>query len=342
MTEHLEIANTLARAFDLPGQPLEVTLLKGGHINVTLLAHHDAGAFVHQRLNPYVFPDLPALSDNVARICERLEARWGAQRTLRVRRTGDRTPYFVDAHDHWWRTTDYIPDARVPDPGRLEEVALSARAFGEFASALADLDPAPADTIKRFHDLPRRLEALEAATRENAAGRRAHVQAELERARALADDVLALLAAVGLERLPQRVVHNDAKLANVLLNHAGAIVVDLDTVMVGPLLNDVGELLRTAAHTSEEDEPDASTVRVDAERYAAVIEGFAAGTGDLLTGAERDSFKAAGPYLALENGVRFLADHLQGDKYFRVSREGHNLDRARVQLEVTAQLLRFA
>ena len=342
MNEHFHTAVTLATAFGLPGQPLDVHLLKGGHINQTLLAYHDQGAFVHQRLNGYVFPDLPALCDNVARICERLESLWGAHRTLRVRRTPNATPYFVDEHGQWWRSTDYIPDARMPDSNSLQEIEQSSRAFGEFAAALADLDPLPADTIARFHDLPRRLEALHAATAENAAGRRAQVRPELEQAEVLAADVLALLASVGLERLPQRVVHNDAKLANVLLNHAGAIIVDLDTTMVGPLLNDVGELLRTAAHTSEEDEPDASTVRVEPERYAAVVEGFAAGAGDLLTAAERESFKAAGPYLALENGVRFLADHLNGDKYFRISREGHNLDRARVQFEVTAQLLRLA
>ncbi len=343
MSHELNIAQELAVAFQLPGSPTSVGLLKGGHINQTLLASHNhGGAFVHQKLNPFVFPDLPALSDNVARICDCLSEKMGAARALQVRRTPAGLPYHIDAHGDWWRCTNFIDGARVPNPNKLDEVFLSAQAFGEFVRALVGLEPAPKDTIARFHDLPRRLAALEESIHQNVVGRAASVQSEIAQADDLANDVLALLKEVGHDALPRRIVHNDAKLPNVLLTSAGPVVVDLDTTMLGPLLNDVGEFLRTAAHTSEEDDPDASSVRVEPERFAAIVDGFVLGAGDVVTSAERNSFKAAGPYMALENGVRFLSDHLNGDTYFSISRPNHNLDRARVQFAVAGQLLKLA
>jgi hypothetical protein len=138
------------------------------------------------------------------------------------------------------------------------------------------------------------------------------------------------------------VVHNDCKLNNLLFDdHSGEAlcVVDLDTVMPGPVLFDFGELARTAACPAAEDERDLERVRLDSALFGALAAGFVAGARGLLGAEEIRALALAGPLMALENGVRFLTDHLDGDRYFRVARPGHNLDRARAQLRLAERML---
>jgi len=116
-------------------------------------------------------------------------------------------------------------------------------------------------------------------------------------------------------------------------------VIDLDTVMEGTALADFGDLARTAACPCDEDERDLDRVDFDLERFEALARGYLAGAGAALSPAERRALPLAGPLLALENAVRFLADHVAGDVYFRVHRGGHNLDRARAQGRLAERML---
>ena len=137
-------------------------------------------------------------------------------------------------------------------------------------------------------------------------------------------------------------MHNDCKLNNLLFDDRtgeALCVVDLDTVMPGTVLFDFGELARTGACPAAEDERDLDRVRVDPELFRALANGFTAGARGLLEQREIRALALAGPLMALENGVRFLTDHLEGDRYFRIARPGHNLDRARAQLRLAARML---
>ena len=132
-------------------------------------------------------------------------------------------------------------------------------------------------------------------------------------------------------------VHHDCKVNNVMLDDRtgeGLCVIDLDTVMQGNVLSDFGELVRTSVSPAPEDETDLARIRLDLSRFEAVARGYLAGTGDLLGPGERRLLPLAGPMFALMNAIRFLTDHLEGDVYFRVHREGHNLDRACAQLRL--------
>ncbi len=148
-----------------------------------------------------------------------------------------------------------------------------------------------------------------------------------------------LLAAADL---PCRVVHNDAKAGNVLLDAATGepvAVIDLDTVMMGTLLHDVGDLIRSGATHAAEDAAAEAPVAVDVAQFTALVEGFAAGLAPVgLAPGERGRFVAAGLVITFEQGLRFLADHLAGDRYYRIQRPGQNLDRARVQFRLAAAL----
>ncbi len=261
------------------------------------------------------------------------------RRCLQLVPTRDGLPFHVAPDGGTWRTFRFLEGARSRDtiegPTQAFEVA---RAFGRFAAALRDLPPPPlAITIPDFHDLRSRFEAFQRAVEADSHHRAASVPAEIDRAAAWFHDLERLLAERGFEGLPRRVVHNDCKINNVMLDEAsgeGLCVIDLDTVMDGTVLCDFGELVRTGTSRSPEDEVDLGSIHFELELFRAATRGYLAGAAPLLSAEEIGILPLSGPVMALENAIRFLTDHLEGDVYFRVHREGHNLDRFRAQLRL--------
>jgi aminoglycoside phosphotransferase (APT) family kinase protein len=347
-----DLLREIGSSFAIPGQFRAGGRHGSGHIHDTfVVAYEESGRrrrYVHQRLNSGVFRDPEQLMQNLLRVTqhlrERLEALGHAdaeRRTLRLVPTRAGRPFHVDAEGRYWRTLHYVEGTRSVDS--IESAAQAyevARAFGAFAGLLDDLGPpALAEPIPHFHDLGRRVEALERAAADDPHGRARGVAAELENARRQHAD--AQLALDDLGPLPRRVVHNDCKVNNLLLDEAtgeGLCVIDLDTVMEGTLLCDFGELVRTGACPASEDERDLTRIGFDLERFAALARGYRQGLGARVGAAELRGLPFAGPTLALENAVRFLTDHLEGDVYFRIRREGHNLDRARAQLQLATRM----
>jgi Ser/Thr protein kinase RdoA (MazF antagonist) len=253
----------------------------------------------------------------------------------------------VDAAGGFWRTFRFVEDARgfdaIESPVQAFEAA---RAFGTFAAMLADLPPPPLHaTIPHFHDLGRRVEAFEAAVRGDACGRAGAARVEVEALRRRVGELELELAALDVMALPRRVVHHDCKLNNLLFDREGRealCVIDLDTVMEGNLLSDFGELVRTATCRAPEDERDLARVNFDLALFEPLARGYVAGTGRLLTQQERRALPVAGRLFGLMNAVRVHTDHLKGDVYYRIHREGHNLDRARAQLRLADRMLEHA
>jgi Ser/Thr protein kinase RdoA (MazF antagonist) len=342
-----DAALAAARAFALPAPPARAAPLVRGRIHdsyvVTCDAPSGARRFVLQRINERVFAEPAALMENVARVTGhvyRMLAAAGApdphRRTLTLVPAHDGRPTARDDAGGWWRAYAFIEDS-VPfrAPADVRQAREAARAFGEFQRLLADL-PGPRlhETIADFHATPRRVEALEDAVRADPHGRASGIRDELahvHRLRGLADALLSLHRA---GELPERITHNDTKLDNVLFDArsgAALCVVDLDTVMPGLAAYDFGDLVRSCA-APREDAADAANPRIDLALYEALLRGYLEGTGGLLTPAERDVLPVACQVIAFELGVRFLTDHVLGDVYFRTTRPGQNLTRARLQL----------
>ena len=220
--------------------------------------------------------------------------------------------------------------------------AASAHAFGKFQRLLSDF---PAETlhevIPRFHDTSDRLRQFREALARDEKGRAASVQEEIAFALSYADRVGVITDAIADGSVPLRVTHNDTKLNNVMLDeetHEGVCVIDLDTVMPGSLLYDFGDALRFGASTGAEDEIDLSKIEFDLTYFEAFTEAFLAEMGSDMTSRERELLPFSAQLMTLECGMRFLTDYLNGDTYFRIHREHHNLDRCRTQFKLVADI----
>jgi Ser/Thr protein kinase RdoA (MazF antagonist) len=350
-----DAAARILGAFATAAGPARAERLGSGHIHDTFAVEVDSGGarrrYVLQRLHTGVFPDPEGLMRNLVRVTAHLAAQLAREgvadrerRALALVPTREGRAFHRDAAGAYWRCFPFVEGSVAVDAAPSPAQAFAAaRAFGAFAAALADLEGPPlAEVIPHFHDLPRRLAALESVLGDDPCGRARSVAAEAQAARAGAERLGRRLAWAGAGEIPRRIVHNDCKVNNVLLDARtgeALCVIDLDTVMEGSLLADFGDLARTAACPAPEDERDLERVRLDLDRFEALARGYLAGAGAILTPSERAALPLAGPLLALENAVRFLADHVAGDRYFRIHRPGHNLDRARAQLRLAARML---
>jgi hypothetical protein len=343
-------ARAALERFAAPGRPVSLEPFAKGLINHSWVATLDScGAerrYLLQQINRHVFHRPEDVVENMQRITRHVAARIARDgegdpaRSVQVLiATHDGRPSHLDAAGETWRLVPWIEGTRALDSATSEADAYeAARAFGRFERQLLDL-PAPAlhATIPGFHDTPARLVAFERVVREDPRGRAREtkdaIAAVLDR-RPLAT---ALASAAARGEIHERPVHNDAKIANVLFDAQGAealCVVDLDTTMPGVAPHDFGDLVRSAVSDSAEDEPDLGRVRLRQPVFAALARGFLAGGGGGLSQAERALLVAGALVIVYEQAVRFLADYLDGDRYYRTTRARHNLDRARTQLRL--------
>jgi aminoglycoside phosphotransferase (APT) family kinase protein len=338
----------------VPGhEPAAFDPLGSGHIHATLRVRYADGHddIVLQQLNEHVFPDVEAVTHNVLKVTDHLRAQApdaDPRRVLRALRSAKGDALVRDAEGVPWRGYLYVSDTLSYDVVPTHALAeRAAYAFADFVRLLGSMDVSSlAVPLPGFHDLGGRLGQLEAAVSADRAGRLSAVARELEAVREVGAAIAEALASAGAGQLPQHAVHNDCKVNNLLFDAATnepICVVDLDTVMPGPLLVDFGELVRTATCSAAEDERDLALVDFDEERFAALARGYVAGLGgaDALepfaTPAELETLWLGGPWMAVENAARFLADHLDGDLYFPARRADHNLIRTRAQLHLAEQ-----
>jgi len=330
--------------FQVPGRFLSAEPYGTGHINDTYCVRFDQrGAtvrYIVQRINHNVFKNPVALMDNIQRVTGHLQARvTDARRALTLIPTHDGQPVHRDQAGNYWRCYIFIENARTYDAVETPQQAFeAAKAFGRFQQMLADL-PAPRlnETIPDFHHTPKRFAAFEAALAADSCNRAQSAHPEIEcalRHKAITD----LLLRAGL---PERTTHNDTKFNNVMLDDVtgeGICVIDLDTVMPGLVLYDFGDQVRTTTSPAKEDERDLTKVRMQMPMFEALVRGYLESAGSFLTEAEISYLPFAGKLITFEIGIRFLTDYLSGDTYFKVHRDGQNLDRCRTQFRLVESL----
>jgi Ser/Thr protein kinase RdoA (MazF antagonist) len=346
----LDRVRSAARQFEIDGEFLGAQPFGSGHINDTYRVMLQSGgkSFFHilQRVNRNIFKNPDALMQNIQRVTAHLSAQMADhpdrdRRVLRLIPTRNGNAWHVDEDGDYWRAYYYIAGARTYDAVENTEQAFqAARAFGHFQDLLASLPrPRLIDTIPDFHNTPKRFEALLAAISADTANRAVLARPEIEFA--LAHEPVASILQDA--NLPERVTHNDTKFNNVMLDDAtgeGICVVDLDTVMPGLAPHDFGDMVRTTTSPTAEDEQDLSKVTMQFPMFEALVRGYLSSAGAFLTSDERKLLAFSGRLITFEIGIRFLTDHLSGDTYFKIHREGHNLDRCRTQFKLLQSIER--
>ncbi len=329
--------------FALSGEPVSLAAYGSGHINSTYLAVCDDGArYILQQINTAVFHDPEALMQNIELVTSHLRARVsdprGVLRIIPSRGGGS----FVVENGKYWRVYALVSDSVCYQAADRTLFYESAVAFGRFQNLLADFPVSQLiETIPHFHDTPARFNAFLRAVERNASGRRGQAQSEIEFVLSHESFMHTLTDLQKSGGLPVRVTHNDTKINNVLFDaktNRALCVIDLDTVMPGLSVNDFGDAIRFGASTAAEDERNLSRVHFDIGLYGAYVEGYLSTCGRSLTKAETAMLPVGAKMMALECGMRFLADHIEGDGYFHISRENQNLDRARTQFQLVRQM----
>lgn len=339
--------------FAFPGTFVEAIPYGNGHINDTYrLTFEQNGRpvyYILQRMNHKVFQKPEELMENIegvtAWLKKKIQENGGDiyRETLNVIPSADGKAWCVDDTGEYWRAYYFIENALCLDQAAgAQDFYESAVAFGHFQRLLSDY---PADTLHEtipdFHNTPDRFRKFRAAVEADVCGRAAAVQDEIRFVMEREAFTHTLMDRLAEGKLPLRVTHNDTKLNNIMLDgktRKGICVIDLDTVMPGLSVNDFGDSIRFGASTGAEDEPDLTKISCDLSLFEAYTKGFIEGCAGALTEEELNQLVNGAKMMTLECGIRFLTDYLEGDHYFKIHRDGQNLDRCRTQFKLVADM----
>ncbi len=339
----MTIFDKLEKAY---GVSLLPELYGNGHINKTYITKEKPRLII-QEINTGIFKDPEAMMENIlsvtGHIAKKLEAEGKdkARYTLTVVPTADGR-FFTEIDGKFFRAYRFIEGSVCYDLVTPETLKKAGAAFGAFQNYLADF-PAEtlAEVIPNFHNTPARFATFLASIEKDAAGRAAEDAEEIAFFRAHEAFMHIVTDRLADGRIPLAVTHNDTKINNILFDAQTAdalAVIDLDTVMPGSRLYDFGDALRTGAATAAEDEEDLSLVGFDEAKFEAFTRGYLSAVGNALSKDEIDLLPESALLLTLECGMRFLTDDLDGDVYFRIHKDRHNLIRARNQIKQAKEI----
>ncbi len=344
--------NGISKKFKLCGEYSSCEPYGEGHINETFLLKTTCGGEEHkyilQRVNSNLFKDVKSLMNNICAVTEfsreKITARGGDpdRESLTVVKTTDGADFYCDG-ENYFRVYLFIDKATsyqvVEKPEHFYE---SAVAFGNFANLLAEFDASKLyEPLPDFHNTVKRFKNLELAIEQNKAGRKDSVKAEIEFALARKNITGTIVEKLASGEIPCKVTHNDTKLNNVLIDDAtgkALCVIDLDTIMPGTICYDFGDSIRFGCNPAAEDEKDLSKVNFDISLFEQYVKGYMSALRPSMTKAEAENLAMGAILMTYECGIRFLSDYLDGDVYFHVKREGHNLDRARTQFKLVSDM----
>ena len=318
-----------------------------GHINDTYLT--STGNHILQRINTAIFKDPQRLMDNIEKVTEFLRKKIVAEggnpdrETLTVIKTLDGKNFYRYDDEHYFRVYKFIKDTiTIENSKSPADLFAAGKGFGHFQKLLDDFPVESLyETIEDFHNTPKRVEALKTAIVENRAGRASLVQGEIEFALENASFADKVVSQISNGSIPLRVTHNDTKINNILFDkdtRQAVCVIDLDTVMPGSALYDFGDALRIGASTAAEDETDLDKVFFNEAAFEGFAKGYFSEMKDSLTESEIALLPFSAKLLTYECGIRFLTDYLNGDTYFKIHHEHHNIERARNQFKLVSDI----
>jgi len=339
--------------FQIPGDFIDVTPYGSGHIHDTYVSRfmtvNGVSRYIHQRINQKVFHEPEKLMRNIERVTAHLRRKIIAvggdaeRETLNLIPALDGKCFHRSDNGSYWRTFAFIEGARTYDTVENRNMVYEVGyAFGKFQHLMADLLGEPLhETIPDFHNTPKRFQMFVQSLEKDVVNRARSVTKEIEFVKNRAHEVSLVLDLFKQGKIPERIAHNDTKFNNVMIDDQtkkALCVIDLDTVMPGLSTYDFGDSVRMGASTAAEDERDLSKVSLDLEMFNGLACGYLDACRTFLTSSEMDYLPFASKLMTFECGMRFLTDYLDGDIYFKIKRENHNLDRCRTQFKMVEDM----
>jgi len=346
----LETLKTVSAQYELPGTLLEYAHCNNGHINDTyhvkyLNGDEPVDEYIFQKINGFVFKEPLKVMGNIKEITTHVKARKSTADCDIISYFDNREGRnFTVLEGNYWRVCHYVRNSVSHETAEDPKVLRSAGyAFGRFQQLLSDLPMDRLhDTIPDFHNTRKRMDDFFEMVDRDPLGKAKEVTEDIRffaRNREIASKLICMQEA---GELPLRVTHNDTKYNNILMDKTTCeplCVIDLDTVMPGLSMYDFGDAIRFAANTAVEDEADLSKVGLNMVNYEEFTSGFILASRDFLSEKEIENMALGAIVITIELASRFLADHLDGDKYFRIHRPNHNLERARCQIKLAQDMM---
>ena len=332
---------TIVGRFNIEGAVAEIKPLGAGFINDTFTVRTagDTPDYILQRKNKQIFPDVPAMMDNIVAVTDHLRKKVAAaggdtlREVLTVIFTHDGKAYTVH-EDEYWTMCLYIEGSVTYERADTPALAFKGgEGIGKFHSQLADFTTPLAETIKGFHNIRFRFEQWDASVARDAAGRCKDLKEEIGWIESRRKEMSDFWALVENGTIPMRVTHNDTKISNILFDEKGEVlcVIDLDTVMSSTSLNDFGDAIRSFTNTGAEDDRNLANVSMSMEMFRAYAEGYLSQRKHTMSESEKQWLAFGARYITYEQVLRFLMDYIDGDTYYRISSPDHNLVRTHAQ-----------
>ncbi len=331
----------IAGRFALEGEIRKIESLGQGFINDTFIIRSSEGApdYILQRKNHAIFPDVPAMMDNILKVTAHIRKQVVAQggdplrEVMTIVLTKEEGKPYVIVDGEYWTVSVFIADTIAYDRADTPELARKGgEGIGKFQAQLADFTEPLHETIPGFHDMAFRFKQWDEVLAADPVGRKAQLEQEIGWIESRRQEMLEFRKLIG-PVLPVRVTHNDTKINNVLFDKQGNVlcVIDLDTVMNASPLNDYGDAIRTYTNTGAEDDRDLKKVGMSMEMFEAYTDGYLSQQAAKLCQAEIDYLAFGARYIVFEQVLRFLMDYIDGDRYYRIASPDHNLIRTHAQ-----------
>ena len=335
---------SIVAQFNIEGNVTEVKPLGNGLINTTYKVVTEGAApdYVLQHVNNAIFPDVEMLMGNIVAVTGHIRAKYEAagvddiaRKVLSFVQAKDGKYFYFDG-EKYWRVMVFIPDTISQSAVTPESSYIVGETFGNFQAMLADIPVQLGETIKDFHNMEFRLWQLREAVKENKVGRLAEVQWLVDELEKRAEVMCKGEQLHREGKLAKRICHCDTKVDNILFDQDGKVlcVIDLDTVMPNFNFSDFGDFLRSAANTGKEDDKDLDNVNFNMDIFKAFTEGYLKSARCFLTPLEIENLPYAAALFPYMQPVRFLADYINGDTYYKTQYAEHNLVRSKAQFKL--------
>lgn len=336
----------LMNLYGIRGEIKEYRQLTNGHINETYYVVVNDNEYIFQKINSYVFRNPTIVMDNIRMVNNFIinNNKKSKCKIVNFLENNNRMNYAITDNGEFWRLCIYEPNTVTFDVIENSSILQnSGYAFGDFLNAISDFPSEKLNiTIPDFHNTRKRLENLFRIIELDENNRAKDVKAEIQVFEKNYDFCCTLIDMTESGVLPLRPVHNDTKYNNILLDKntlEPICVVDLDTIMPGLVAYDFGDAIRFAGNRSAEDETDLDKVYLDFGYYEQFTKGFIKATGYFMTESEINTLSYGAPIITFELASRFLADYIDGDRYFRIHHKNHNLQRARCQIKLAENMM---